>query len=163
MRSIKDLGNLIQSPWKKKFIPLLGATQSLDDIEHGLIRGSDRYRDPRIHFAANCASIGCPALRAEAYNGVNLDRQLNEATTHFLQDRSRNRLVNGRSLEISPIFKWYRDDFSKGWRSLPASLAGFLAGYAEALDLNDQEVHALIAGEIRIEFLDYDWRLNGLP
>jgi hypothetical protein len=163
LRSIKDLGNLIQSPWRKKFIPLFGAMQSLDDIEQGLIRGSDRYKDPRIHFAANCASIGCPALRAEAYNGANLERQLTEATIFFLRDRNRNRLVKGRVLEISPIFKWYRDDFSTGWRSAPASLAGFLIGYAEALDLKDKDVHALISGEIKIEFLDYDWRLNGIP
>ncbi|MBU1566465.1 MAG: DUF547 domain-containing protein [Proteobacteria bacterium] len=160
LQSIKDLGNLIQSPWKKKFIPLLGATRSLDDIEHGLIRGSDRYKEPRIHFAANCASIGCPALRAEAFRGPDLDRQLEEATVLFLHDRSRNRL-DGRVLEVSSIFKWYGDDFTKGWRSY-SSLAGFLGGYAEALGLTEQEVQALAAGEIKIEFLDYDWRLNSI-
>ncbi len=160
LRSIKDLGNLIQSPWKKKFIPLLGMTRSLDDIEHGLIRGSDRYKDPRIHFAANCASIGCPALRAEAYRGADLERQLTEATGFFLRDRSRNRL-NGRVLEVSSIFKWYGDDFAKGWRSF-SSLAGFLAGNAEALGLTGQEVQKLATGEIKIEFLDYDWRLNSI-
>ncbi len=160
LQSIKDLGNLIQSPWKKKFIPLLGATRSLDDIEHGLIRGSDRYKDPRIHFAANCASIGCPALRAEAYNGAELEKQLEEATTLFLRDRSRNRLT-GRVLEVSSIFTWYGDDFAKGWRSF-SSLAGFFAGYAEALGLTGQESRALAAGEIKVLFLDYDWRLNGV-
>jgi hypothetical protein len=160
LQSIKDLGNLIQSPWKKKFIPLLGEMRSLDDIEHGLIHGSGRYQDPRIHFAANCASIGCPALRPEAYRGVDLERQLEEATTLFLRDRSRNRLM-GRVLEISSIFKWYRDDFANGWHSF-SSMAEFLAGYAEALDLNEEAVRALYSGEIKIEFLEYDWRLNSI-
>jgi len=160
LQSIKDLGNFIQSPWKKKFIPFLGETRSLDEIEHGLIRGSGRYKDPRIHFAANCASIGCPALRAEAYSGAELERQLEEATTLFLRDRSRNRL-SGRVLEVSSIFKWYGDDFSKGWRSF-SSLAGFFSGYAEALGLTEKEVQAVAAGEIKIEFLDYDWRLNSI-
>lgn len=160
VESIKDLGSFIQSPWKKKFIPLLGETRSLDDIEHGLIRGSGRYKDPRIHFAANCASIGCPALRAEAYRGADLERQLSEATTLFLRDRSRNRL-NGRVLEVSSIFKWYREDFAMGWRSF-SSLTDFFAGYAQALDLTAADVRALVCGEIKIEFLDYDWRLNGV-
>ena len=71
--SIKDLGSFFNSPWDKEFIPLLGKTVSLNDIEHGLIRGSDRYNDPRIHFAVNCASIGCPALREEAYTGDKLN------------------------------------------------------------------------------------------
>lgn len=160
LQSIKDLGNLFQSPWKKKFIPLLGETRSLDDIEHGLIRGSGRYREPRIHFAANCASIGCPALRAEAYRGTDLERQLEEAATLFLRDRSRNRL-NGRVLQVSSLFKWYSDDFTGGWRSF-STLAAFFAGYAGPLDLSKEDVRALTAGEIKIDFLDYDWRLNGI-
>jgi hypothetical protein len=69
--------------------------------------------------------------------------------------------LSGRVLEVSSIFKWYGDDFSMGWRSF-SSLAGFLAGYAEALGLTEKEVQALSAGEIKIEFLDYDWRLNSI-
>ena len=61
IKSIKDVGSFIQSPWKKRFIPLLGETRSLDDIEHGLIRGSGRYNDPRIHFV----------LINEAYKAAN--------------------------------------------------------------------------------------------
>lgn len=160
LQSIKDLGSFFQSPWKKKFIPLLGETRSLDDIEHGLIRGSDRYSDPRIHFAANCASIGCPALRPEAYTGGELERQLEAAATLFLQDRSRNRL-QGSVLLVSAIFKWYGDDFSRGWRSF-SSLPAFLAGYAESLGLTEKEVRGLVSGEITIDFLDYDWRLNDI-
>ena len=76
LKSIKDLGSFFSSPWSKEFVPLLGKTRSLDDIEHGLIRGSGKYNDPRIHFAVNCASIGCPALREEAYTADTLDAQL---------------------------------------------------------------------------------------
>lgn len=161
LKSILDLGSLLQSPWKQRFIPLLGETRSLDDIEHGLIRGSGRYREPRIHFAVNCASVGCPALAAEAYLGGRLDAQLERATRLFLSDRSRNRLANGR-LEISSIFRWYRDDFETGWRGAK-SLAEFLALYREPLGLDDSHRQRLLAGDLPIDYLDYDWRLNRTP
>lgn len=159
IESIKDLGSLFRSPWKKPFIPLLGETRSLGDIEHGLIRGSGRYFEPRIHFAVNCASIGCPPLRGEAYTGKRLDAQLEAQTQCFLADRSRNRL-NGDVLEVSSIFKWYRKDFAKGWRG-SNSLMRFFAHYRESLGMSDTEVERLLAGKIEIDFLDYDWRLNG--
>jgi len=157
--SIKDLGSLLRSPWKKRFIPLLGDTRSLDDIEHGLIRGSGRYNEPRVHFALNCASIGCPALRPEAFGGERLDGQLEDAATAFLSDRTRNRL-EGKALQVSSIFKWYRGDFEKGWRGAD-NLAGFFLLYRQPLGLDDNAANRLKAGEIKIDFLDYDWRLNG--
>ncbi len=160
LESIKDLGSLFRSPWSRAFIPLLGKTRSLDDIEHGLIRESGRYREPRIHFAVNCASIGCPALRAEAYRADVLPAQLDEQTRVFLADRSRNRL-SGTTLELSSIFKWYRKDFEKQWQGY-ARLEDFLADYAAALGLSPVDVRRLKAGEIRIRFLDYDWRLNAV-
>lgn len=160
LESIKDLGSLFQSPWKKKFIPLLDEQRSLDDIEHNLIRKSGRYNEPRIHFAVNCASIGCPALKNRAYNGANLDAQLEEATRLFLLDRTRNRLEEDR-LQVSSIFKWYREDFGKGWKGTN-SLKDFLALYHDSLGLNQQQTEAVIAGTITIGFLDYDWRLNDL-
>lgn len=159
--SIKDLGGLFKSPWKQEFIPLLEQTRSLDNIEHTLIRGSSRYNDPRIHFAVNCASIGCPALRAEAYTADKLDAQLEEQTQLFLADQSRNRLRDGR-LEVSSIFKWYREDFEKGWEGT-RSLAEFLTHYRTSLGLTDDQKGRVISGEIDITFLDYDWRLNDKP
>lgn len=159
--SIKDLGSLFQSPWKKRFIGLLGEKRSLDDIEHGLIRGSGRYNDPRIHFAANCASIGCPALRAEPYRGTDLQRQLAEATSLFLRDRSRNRL-DGRVLQVSSIFKWYDKDFEQGWLGFE-SLEQFFADHRQALGLTKEETEQVLTGKIKIEFLDYDWKLNSIP
>lgn len=156
--SIKDLGSFFSSPWSKSFIPLLGETRSLDDIEHNLIRGSDRYRDPRIHFAVNCASIGCPALRNEAYTGKRLDTQLDGQTRFFLQDRSRNRIDNGK-LALSSIFKWYREDFEKGWKGY-SSLEQFLVDHAVDLSLNPEEIQKLKDKDMTIRFLDYDWKLN---
>lgn len=158
IKSIKDLGSFIQSPWKKRFIPLLGETRSLDDIEHGLIRGSSRYNDPRIHFAVNCASIGCPALRVEAYVTERLSAQLEDATQKFLSDRTRNR-VESDVLNVSSIFKWYGPDFEKGWRGAN-TLGQFLALYSGSLGLNVDTASQLSAGKLGIEFLDYDWRLN---
>ncbi len=158
LKSIKDLGSVLRSPWKKSFIPLLGKTVSLDDIEHGMIRGSGKYNEPRIHFAVNCASIGCPALARSAFRGANLSAQLNAVTKSFLRDRSRNRLKNGR-LEVSSIFKWYRGDFQDGWRGA-GNLHQFLAIYANALGLTKGQQAALKSGKTRITFLSYDWRLN---
>jgi hypothetical protein len=161
LESIRDLGSLFRSPWKKSFIPLLGEERSLDDIEHGLIRGSDRYREPRIHFAVNCASIGCPALRREAYMGERLDAQLEEQTHRFLADRSRNRYEDG-TLNVSSLFDWYGEDFAAGWRGAD-TVAEFLALYADALGLTPAESEQLRSGKVEIDFLDYDWRLNDLP
>jgi hypothetical protein len=160
LESIKDLGSLFKSPWKKKFIPLLGEKRSLDDIEHGLIRGSGRYNDPRIHFAVNCASIGCPALKNEAYREDILEKQLEEATMLFLSDKSRNKMTEGK-LQVSSIFKWYREDFEDGWRGA-TTLSQFLALFKDSLGLSDTEADELAADNITITFLDYDWKLNSV-
>ena len=142
--SIKDLGSFFNSPWKKQFIPLFSKTRSLDDIEHKLIRGSGRYDEPRIHFAANCASIGCPALRAEAFTGKNLDAQLEDSTRLFLGDKSRNRLKNN-DLEISSIFKWYKVDFERG----SGTVVDFINKY-----------RTIKLASPQIGYLDYSWDLN---
>lgn len=161
IESIKDLGSLLQSAWGKRFIPLLGETRSLDSIEHELIRAENRYQEPRIHFAVNCASIGCPALRPEAYTGERLTAQLEDATRLFLSDRSRNGL-NGDTLNLSSIFKWYRQDFERGWGGFK-ELPQFLIAYRQALGLFDGDVQRLKSDALDIEFTDYDWRLNRVP
>ena len=161
LKSIKDLGSLLRSPWKREFVPLLGQTRSLDQIEHGLIRGSGRYNEPRIHFAVNCASVGCPALRPEAFVGAKLDAQLEDATRKFLADKTRNRL-NAGQLEVSSIFKWYREDFEKGFRGTK-TLGQFLGLYSQSLSLNPQQSQALAQGKLKIDFLPYDWNLNRTP
>ncbi|TCO77854.1 DUF547 domain-containing protein [Chromatocurvus halotolerans] len=156
--SIRDIGGWFGSPWKKSIAPLLGEKRTLDEIEHKMIRGSGESDEPRIHFAVNCASIGCPALRSEAYVADKLDAQLEAQTRDFLKDRSRNRWRDGR-LYVSPIFKWYREDFETGWRGTH-SLAGFLVRYADALKLSADQTEALHAGSVEIRYTDYDWRLN---
>ena len=156
--SIKDLGSFFNSPWDKSFIPLLGKTVSLNDIEHGLIRGSDRYNDPRIHFAVNCASIGCPALREEAYTGDKLEQQLNQQSERFLADTSRN-YIKGKNFFMSSIFKWYGDDFKKGFRGTN-SIQSFVALYADALNATPEQKAALKQQSLNIKFLDYNWNLN---
>lgn len=158
LQSIKDLGSLFRSPWKKEIVRLFGKKYSLDEIEHDLIRGSGRYNDPRIHFAVNCASVGCPALRPEAYRGEKLQQQLDSATALFLMDSTRNRL-RGDTMELSSIFKWYREDFEKGWLGYD-SLVRFLAGHGGDLGLTEEQGEKLIAGDITITYLRYDWKLN---
>ncbi len=158
LESIKDLGSFFSPPWSKSFFKLLGEKHSLNDIEHDLIRGSNRYNDPRIHFAVNCASIGCPALRPQAYNGPQLDQQLTEQTQLFLSDASRNRLKNN-NMEVSSIFKWYQEDFEHGWQGIH-SLSDLFAQHASEMNLSKHHVQLLKKDDIDIKFLDYDWSLN---
>lgn len=158
IKSIKDLGSFFSSPWSKKFIPLLGETRSLDNIEHELIRGDNKYGDPRIHFAVNCASIGCPALREEAYTAEKLEQQLEQQTVRFLSDKTRNRF-NKAEMELSSIFKWYQEDFSLGFRASD-SLSAFILLYAESLGLTPEQQALLKAKKMDVDYLPYDWQLN---
>ncbi|MCB1947423.1 DUF547 domain-containing protein [Nitrosomonas sp.] len=158
--SIKDLGSFLRSPWKKEFVPLLGKMRSLDDIEHGMIRKPGVYSEPRIHFAVNCASIGCPALLNQAFVGEKLEQQFEIVTKAFLEDRTRNRYnASANRLELSKIFDWYTEDFESGWGGWH-SLNQFLAHYADSLTDNEQDRQMVAAGGFKIRYLDYDWKLN---
>jgi len=156
--SIRDLGSLFRSPWSRAFVSLFGEMVTLDNIEHDMIRGWNIYNEPRIHFAVNCAAIGCPPLRAEAYIGATLTQQLDDSARLFLSDRSRN-YFDGKRVYVSKIFDWYVDDFEQGWQGMD-SLGEFLAGYADALGLDTAQTQALRAGDISIRYLSYDWGLN---
>jgi hypothetical protein len=158
LKSIKDLGSLIQSPWKKKFFTLLGEERHLDWIEHEQLR--PRYAEPRVHAAVNCASIGCPALRPEAFTAARLDAQLDDGMVRFMGDRTRNRFANGRA-EISAIFKWFREDFEKGHRGF-RKIDDLLARYADQLADAPADRARLQAGGVAVHHLDYDWSLNDL-
>jgi hypothetical protein len=158
LKSIKDLGGLLSTPWKPKWVPLLGGKVSLDDIEHEMLRKRGRYDDPRVHFAVNCASIGCPALREEAFVADRLDAQLDEQTLRFMSDRSRNRFRNGK-LEVSKIFDWFGEDWRLGHRGI-TSLPMFLARYADQLADAAADRDRIRAQQADITFLDYDWKLN---
>ena len=147
--SIWDFGRVFGNPFKDEFFVLLGAPRSLDWIEHETLR--KRYDDPRIHYAVNCASVGCPMLREEAYVAARLEAQLEEQARRFLSDRSRNR-VRGERLEVSKIFDWFKQDFEPR----PA----YFARYAGVLADDALAQAAVRSGTLALRFLDYDWRLN---
>jgi len=157
IKSIKELGSLITSPWKKRFFSLLAKPRSLDDVEHGMIRAPGVFDEPRIHMAANCASIGCPALRSEAFVAARLDAQLEDSVVRFLSDRSRNRFKpqNGR-LEVSKIFDWYGKDFA----AKSGSVEAWLAQYADKFADEPRDQQTIRDKKAKLEFLDYDWALN---
>ncbi len=157
LKSIKEIGGLFGSPWKQDALVLLGKQRTLDEVEHTLLRGAPEYAEPRIHFAVNCASIGCPALRPEAYVGVKLDRQLDDQTRRFLRDRSRNRNDPRAGLRVSKIFDWYGSDFD----AHAGGVGAFLARYAAELGLDRATAQRLISGAESVGFTPYDWRLNG--
>jgi hypothetical protein len=158
--SIKDLGRLLSTPWKPKWIPLLGDTVSLDNIEHDMLRARGRFDDPRVHFAVNCASIGCPMLREEAYLPERLDAQLDEQALRFMSDRTRNRYNAERGrLEVSKIFDWFGEDFRLGHKGI-ASLPAFLGRFADVLADAPAERERVRAGSVDVAHLDYDWALN---
>lgn len=156
LKSIKDLGGLFQSPWRQKFFKLLGEDRHLDWIEHEQLRPN--YADPRVHGAVNCASIGCPALRPEAFTVGRLEAQLEDGMLRFMADRTRNRFAAGRA-EISSIFKWFGEDFEKGHKGFH-KLGDLLARYAEQLADAPADRDKLRSGAVSISYLDYDWSLN---
>ena len=160
LKSIRDLGNLLSSPWKPRWIPLLGGRASLDDIEHRMLRARGRYDEPRVHFAVNCASIGCPMLREEAFVGERLDAQLEQQARRFMADRSRNRYdaTRGR-LELSKIFDWYGEDFTLGHRGI-GSVRGFAARHADLLADAPADRERIRRESVDLTFLEYDWSLN---
>ncbi len=160
LKSIKDLGSFVQSPWKKKFFRLLGAERTLGDVEHGLIRAPGVFDDPRIHAAVVCASVGCPMLRDEAFVANRLDAQLDDGLRRFLSDRTRNRFdASAGTLQVSKLFDWYRKDFEQGHRGFD-SLQALFARHAEVLADTPAAQGEIRAGRTQIVFLDYDWSLN---
>jgi len=148
IKSIKDLGNIIKNPWKKKLCRIDGKVLTLDNIEHDILR--PRFKDPRVHFAINCAAKSCPPLWSEPYRGRDLKQQLDEMTRVFINDLENNRLED-HTLYVSSIFKWFGEDFNK-------DIIGFFQKYAKG-DLKRQ-LEAK-RGKIRVKYLDYDWSLNG--
>ncbi len=151
LKSIRDFGTVFGNPWKDKFFTLFGRESFLDQIEHETLRKPGAYNEPRIHYAVNCASIGCPMLREEAYSADRLERQLEEQAVRFLSDRSRNRFEGGKH-EVSKIFDWFKEDF--GVREQ------YFAKYAKLLADAPESQKAVAAGKAPISFLDYDWTLN---
>lgn len=160
VKSIKDIGSdLFSNRWKRKFFRLLGRDASLDQIEHEMLRKPGSYDDPRVHFAATCASIGCPMLREESYTAAALAAQLEQQAVRFLSDRSRNRVSAPGRLEVSRIFDWFREDWSSGYRGI-RSLEQYFAGYAKLLSDDPAHRKLVAGGKAPISHLEYDWTLN---
>lgn len=131
-----------------------GSPINLYDLEREVL--VKEFHEPRIHFAIVCASRSCPLLRSEAYEARVLAAQLDDSARRFINDPSKNRFDHVKGVAfLSMIFKWFREDFEAHSGSLAAYVAQFVVDSAIARELQ--------AGRYRIEFLEYDWSLNGAP
>jgi hypothetical protein len=148
IRSIKDLGSFLQSPWKKKIVRLKAVTVTLDHIEHDILRPV--FRDPRVHFAINCAARSCPPLLSVPFYGNTLNEQLDTAATAFINDVESN-YIRGNTLYASRIFKWFKTDFDD-------DIIGFFLTYAQGKMKHELENKQNI---LEVKYLGYDWSLNG--
>lgn len=148
VKSIKDLGGSIykvNTPWDIKFIKIGEEVYDLNNIEHGMIR--KEFSDPRIHFAVNCASVSCPKLRNEAYVGTTIEQQLEDQAKYFINNKVKNQIKSTKKAKLSKIFRWYKGDFT----SSGMSIVEYINQYADVK----------LEADAKIEFLDYDWDLNG--
>jgi len=130
-----------------------GRHVSLDDIEHKMIR--KQFQEPRIHMALVCAAKSCPPLRAEAYSGEQLERQLEDQAKLFATDTEYVAYdAEANAVMLSPILKWYSDDFG--------GQGGYLAFLAERVHEPGlkQAIEKARAGRLKVRFYEYDWSLN---
>jgi hypothetical protein len=134
-------------PWDKKLISIEGENLTLNDIEHRIMRPI--WRDPRIHYVVNCASIGCPNLRDRAYSGTEIDTALDRAATAYVNDPRGVSVVDGK-VSVSKIYDWFIEDFggSEGMvlRHLQRYAAPELAARLEAIG--------------KLSDVHYDWSIN---
>ncbi|MCO5168737.1 MAG: VTT domain-containing protein [Planctomycetes bacterium] len=148
VESIRDIPE--DRRWKGRTWTLAGQPYTLDELEHEQIR--PKFREPRIHFAVNCASIGCPPLRREAYVGARLEEQLEEQTRLVHADPRWFRYDPDRGeLHLTRLYDWFEGDFSQ----VAGSALDFAARYSPALrrDLERGQ-------RPRVRWLEYDWALN---
>ncbi|EQA55756.1 DUF547 domain-containing protein [Leptospira kmetyi] len=146
LKSIKELGGLFSGPWKLEFFSLLGSKKNLDWIEHEKLRKD--FQEPRIHFAINCASKGCPPLFEQSFQAPKLEEQLIYVSKRFLTDRNYNRYDSSQKiLYLSKIFQWFGGDFTRK----SGSLISFY---------NSNSGLSPVPANAEIRYLDYDWNLN---
>lgn len=150
--SIRDIdispGLFSNGPWGAKLVRVENEALSLDDIEHRILRPI--WRDPRIHYAVNCASVGCPDLQPYAYTGADVMRQLDRAARGYVNSPRGVRISGGR-ITVSSIYDWYMADFG----GTEAGVIAHLLRYAEPA------LARRIRAIGRISGAEYDWRLNG--
>ncbi len=145
LASIRKIGPIWnpKAPWALPVVKLFARTMSLDDLEQRTIR--IRFKEPRAHFALVCAAKGCPPLRSEPYEGARLDAQLDDQARAFLRQTEKNRVdPAAKRAHLSPIFKWYLEDFGGTKTALLRNLRKWLA----------------VEEEWAIAWTNYDWSLN---
>lgn len=143
LKSIKDIGGFLKkSPWKRKVVTIAGRTLTLDQIENEILRPT--YRDPRVHFALNCASVGCPPLSNAAYRAGTISGQLDQSCARALNHERWVR-VDAEGIQVTKIFDWYGDDFTGNGGSVRSFI-------------DRHRTEPLPEGEIH--FMSYDWSLN---
>ena len=149
VRSIRDIRSslLVAGPWKKTVVRVGGLDLSLDDIEHQILRKG--WSDPRVHYAVNCASFSCPNLPLRAWRGAGLGPALDAAARAYV-NHSRGVDINGSSLTVSSIYKWYAVDFG----GTDARVIGHLRQYAAG------PLAARLSQTSRIAGDDYNWAIN---
>jgi Protein of unknown function, DUF547 len=155
IESIRDIDDV----FGRKVHVVGGYHLSLDDIEHGILRPT--FRDPRIHFAVNCASMSCPPLPVHAFRGDAIDEELEAAATSALGNPDYATVDSGELL-LTKILDWYGSDFvNPDYRGSENTVAAFVRKYA------NEDVRRFIAeheasgdGNVPVRFRDYDWRLN---
>ena len=154
VRSIKDIslgGGLIAvvtgGPWKAKVTRVGGVDLSLDDIEHTLLRGT--FKDPRVQYSVNCASLGCPKLMREAFTGASLEQQL-EAGARAYVNNPRGVAISHGKVKASSIYDWFAKDFGGDARGVLEHVRRY-AG---------PELKRKLEGMSEIAEYGYDWSLN---
>ena len=131
--------------------PVGGEFINLNDIEKKVLIPD--FHEPRVHFAIVCASYSCPKLRSEAFDAAVLERQFDENARDFINDPKKNRFDRRTKVaHLSMIFKWFEEDFAAHSGSLLKYVRRYVAEPAVASELESY----------RIEYLDYDWSLNGI-
>ncbi|MGH9161931.1 MAG: DUF547 domain-containing protein [Vicinamibacteraceae bacterium] len=150
----------IDGVWTELTWEVAGRRLTLDDIEHRIIRRE--FAEPRIHFAVNCASVSCPPLAPEPYRAASLDQQLDDAARRYLASPL-GLVVDGTTLRVSTIFKWYGGDFvARFANDGPASRSPVeRAIYGVVRRYGPRDAAALATGgRPSIAYLPYDWSLN---
>lgn len=151
VKSIRDIdispGFLADGPWGKKLIAIDGEDLSLNDIEHRILRPI--WRDPRVHYGVNCASVGCPNLLKTAYTGAAVDRMLDAAARGYV-NTARGVRVGTDGLTVSSIYVWFRDDFGGNDQAVIDHLKRYAA----------PDLRAALDGRSSIDAHVYDWALN---
>ena len=152
VESVLDIGLIPHSFFRVRRFRTKQGKMTLSTIENKKIR--DSFNEPRIHFAINCASMGCPILLNVPYRAETLEQQLEKRAVSFINNKRKNYLdkVNG-ILYLSRIFKWYEGDFVNGG----ALLKGYVFRY-----LNPEDAEYIRVNKIKIEFNEYDWQLNAI-